>query len=163
MKRVFAYLTRFKRCESGAPMVEFAMVLPLLLVFFALIIEGGRLTWIHQATAAGVRDASRMIARIAPIDACTSGGVGGYSTMATNIVQNRLGGSSIMPVGSTLINVTPTCISRTGTYRVSPASVVEVSAEVRIDYVFGNIFSFFGSGFTSLNTVVSDQSRIFGV
>ncbi|WP_170465341.1 TadE/TadG family type IV pilus assembly protein [Ruegeria arenilitoris] len=163
MKKLTALITRIKRCESGAPMVEFGIVLPLILLFFAVIIEGGRITWIHQATAAGVRDASRMIARIAPIDACTSGGVGGYDGMATTIVENQLGGSSILPHGTTVVDVTPTCVSRSGAYRVNPTSVVEVTAEIQIDYLFGNMFSLFGAALGPLTTEISDQSRIFGV
>ncbi|WP_171211256.1 TadE/TadG family type IV pilus assembly protein [Ruegeria sp. HKCCA5426] len=163
MKRLFAHITRLKRCESGAPMVEFAIILPVLLLFIAVIIEGGRITWIHQATAGGVRDASRMIARIAPLDLCNAGTVGTYDSLATTIVTNQLGGSSIMPGGTTVVDVTPTCIPRVGTYRVNPASIVEVTAEVEIDFIFGGIFGWFGNSLTSITTVISDQSRVYGV
>ncbi len=163
MRRLIAHITRLKRCDAGAPMVEFAMVLPLILLFLAVIIEGGRITWIHQATAAGVRDASRMIARIAPVDLCSAGTVANYDTLATTIVTNQLGGSSIMPAGATIVDVTPTCIPRTGTYRVSPASVVQVTAEIEIDYLFGGIFGWFGDSLTSLTAEISDQSRVYGV
>lgn len=163
MKRFLSHITRFKRCESGAPMVEFAMVMPLILLFLAVIIEGGRITWIHQVTSAGVRDASRMIARIAPLDLCAAGTVGTYDALATDIVQNQLGGSTVIPGGATLLDVTPTCISRTGTYRLDPTSVVEVTADVRIDLIFGGIFDFFGDGVGPLNIQIADQSRVYGV
>ncbi len=165
MKRLRSHITRLRRCNAGGPMVEFAMILPLLLLFFAVIVEGGRLTWIYQATAAGVRDASRMVARIAPPDACSTGGSGvGYlAPMAEGIVVNRLGGSSILPLGSTLVDFNVTCHQRTGTYRLDPTSVVEVSAQIRIDYLFGGIFGYFDSSLDTLETVIADQSRIFGV
>ncbi len=165
MKRLMCKIGRLRRCNAGGPMVEFAMILPLLLLFFAVIVEGGRVTWIYQATAAGVRDASRMIARIAPPDACASGGsgVGTYITMAEDIVVNRLGGSSILPLGSTLVSFNVSCHQRSGTYRIDPTSVVEVSAQIRIEYLFGGIFGYFDSSLDTLDTVIADQSRIFGV
>ncbi len=163
MRRLIAHITRLKRCDAGAPMVEFAMVLPLILLFLAVIIEGGRITWIHQATAAGVRDASRMIARIAPVDLCSAGTVGSYDTLATTIVTNQLGGSSVIPGGATVVDVTPTCVPRVGTYRVSPASVVQVTAEIEIDYIFGGIFGWFGDSLSSVTAEISDQSRVYGV
>nr|WP_254429173.1 MULTISPECIES: TadE/TadG family type IV pilus assembly protein [unclassified Ruegeria] len=164
---MIAHITRLKRCESGAPMVEFAIILPVLLLFIAVIIEGGRITWIHQATAGGVRDASRMIARIAPLDLCGTGTgtvtAADYDDLVTDIVTNQLGSSSIMPGGTNVVDVTPTCIPRSGTYRVSPASIVEVTAEVEIDFIFGGIFGWFGDSLTSITTVISDQSRVYGV
>ena len=112
MKRLRSHLARLRRCDAGGPIVEFGMVLPLILLFIALVIEGGRITWIHQATAAGVRDASRMIARIAPPDACATGGsgVGSYSTMAQDIVINKVGSTtSILPLGASLTGFNVTC------------------------------------------------------
>ncbi len=167
MRRLIAHITRLKRCDAGAPMVEFAMVLPLILLFLAVIIEGGRITWIHQATAAGVRDASRMVARIAPVNLCGTGPgagtVANYDLLVTDIVTKQLGGSSIMPGGVNIVDVTPTCIPRAGTYRVNPASIVQVTAEIEIDYLFGGIFGWFGDSLTSLTAEISDQSRVYGV
>ncbi len=163
MNRLRSHIARLKSCEAGGPIVEFVLVLPLLLLFIAIIVEGGRITWIHQSTAAGVRDASRMIARIAPLDLCTSGGVGGYDVMATDIVENSLNGSSIMPWGTNLVDVSLTCFERTGTYRIDPTAVVEVRAEVEIDYIFGGVFGFFGIARSTLTAEIADQARIFGV
>ncbi len=166
MKSLRSNIARLKRCDAGGPIVEFGMVLPLILLFIAVIIEGGRITWIHQATAAGVRDASRMIARIAPPDACATGGsgVGSYSTMAQDIVINKVGSTtSILPLGASLTGFNVTCHQRSGTYRLDPTSVVEVRAQIRIDYLFGGIFGYFGNSFDTLTTEIADQSRIFGV
>ncbi len=165
MKRLRSNIARLKRCDAGGPIVEFGMVLPLILLFIAVIIEGGRITWIHQATAAGVRDASRMIARIAPPDACATGGsgVGSYSMMAQDIVVNSVGGTSILPLGASLVGFDVTCHQRSGTYRLDPTSVVEVRARIRINYLFGGIFGYFGNSYDTLTTEIADQSRIFGV
>ena len=45
-KSVFKILpSRFSKEESGAALVEFAILLPMMLLVFAVIIEGGRLMW----------------------------------------------------------------------------------------------------------------------
>ncbi len=163
MNRLGSQILRIIRCDAGGPIVEFAMALPLLLLFIAVIVEGGRITWIHQSTAAGVRDASRMIARIAPVDLCTAGGVGGYDAMATGIVESQISGTSIMPWGANLVDVSLTCFERAGTYRLDPTAVVEVRAEVEIDYIFGGILGFFGGPRSSVTAEIADQARIFGV
>ncbi|WP_170786946.1 TadE/TadG family type IV pilus assembly protein [Ruegeria lacuscaerulensis] len=159
-------ISRLKRCESGAPMVEFALVMPLILLFLAVIIEGGRITWIHQSTSAGVRDASRMIARIAPLDLCETGTPGDFQDLedlATDIVETQLDGSTVIPAGAILSDVSFACFERAGDYRLNPTSVVEVTADVRIDLIFGGIFDFFGDGVGALNFQVADQSRVYGV
>ena len=55
-------------------LVEFAISLPLILVVSYGTIDSMRLFWTYQAAVAGVRDAARYVARVAPDDICTSGG-----------------------------------------------------------------------------------------
>lgn len=160
------FITRFLKGEEGSALVEFGIVVPILMLFLAVIIDGGRIAWAYQATAAGVRDASRMVARIAPDDLCAGGSVAGYDALVTKIVSERLGsaeGEIIIPRGTILVDVTPTVRCVTGGYRVDPAAVVEVRAQIRIDLLWGNFFGFFGTGLGPLNTEVFDQSRVFGV
>lgn len=163
MKRLRKHIARLRGCDAGAPVVEFAIVLPLILIFIAVIIEGGRISWIYQSAAAGVRDASRMVARIAPVDLCPSGSITSYDAMVTDIVENRLNGSSVIPGGATVLDVIPVLHTRTGAYRIDPTCVVEVRAQVQIDYIFGGVFGWFGNPLGPVVTEVADQSRIFGV
>jgi hypothetical protein len=67
-------LHRFRRAEDGTALVEFAISLPLILVVSFGTIDSMRLFWTYQATVAGVRDAARYVARVAPADICDVGG-----------------------------------------------------------------------------------------
>jgi Flp pilus assembly protein TadG len=156
-------IARFLKCDRGAMLVEFCMALPVLLLFFAVIVEGGRIAWTYQSAAAGVRDAARMVARMAPDDLCTSGsGVAGYDALATQIVTNSLSGTSTVPNGATVVDVAPTLRCVPGSFRLNPTPIVDIRAEVQIDYLRGNIFGLFGDSLGPLNMELADQSRVFG-
>ena len=110
IRRVCDTLVAFRKANSGAALVEFAICLPLLLLVMAIIVEGTRITWTYQAAASGVRDATRMIARLAPDDICTgTANIGDFKTEATDIVQLRAGTTDeqILPTGVLVLDVTP--------------------------------------------------------
>jgi len=163
MTRFTRHIRRFARRENGAILVEFGMALPVLILFLAVIIEGGRMTWIYQSAAAGVRDATRMLARMAPPDICTSGSIATYDAAVTQIVTDTINGASALPNLATVLDVSPTLTCVTGTFRVSPAPIVEVRARVQMDYIFGNVFGLFGSSLGPLITEVADQSKVYGI
>ena len=157
------FLTRFRRDERGAALVEFGIMLPMLLLTFAVVIEGGRLMWSYQTAAAGVRDATRYLARITPPDICSAGGsVAGRQGEMETIVRNSISGDSLFPSGITINSVVPSHSCVTGTYRVSPAPVAQVTANMTITFSFGGIFTLVGSSLGDITTTVTDQSRIFG-
>ena len=163
LKHISRIFGRFLRNDSGAALVEFAILLPMLLLVFAMIIEGGRLMWSYQTFNAGVRDAARYLARVAPADICTSGGsVAGYTGKLEDIVKETFDGDSIFPSGITVTSVTPTLSCVAGTYRVSPAPVVQVRAALTVTFPFASVFSFAGQSLGTINTSVTDQSRVFG-
>ena len=60
----------FRQSEAGATAVEFAILLPVMMVVFAAIVEGSRIYWNYQSAVSGVRDASRYLARITNADIC---------------------------------------------------------------------------------------------
>lgn len=155
---------RFRRDETGAQLVEFALVLPMMLLVFAVIIEGGRLMWSYQAVAAGVRDATRYLARVAPRDICSSGGsVAGYEAALTGIVRNSASGEALFPSGILVNSVTPSLECYTGSYRSSEAPVVGVTAALRVTFPFAGLVSFAGGGtLGTIDTSVSDQARVYG-
>ncbi|MGO4914750.1 TadE/TadG family type IV pilus assembly protein [Pseudogemmobacter sp. W21_MBD1_M6] len=153
----------FAKAEHGAVLVEFAIVLPLMLLFFAITIESARMFWSYQSAIAGVRDASRYLARVAPVDIClTSGGLDSYAAQLKTIVESDIGGNPVLPTLVTINSVTPTVSCINGGYRTDPAPMATVSANMTIVFPFGNLFTLFGSGLTSVTTDVVDQSRIFG-
>jgi hypothetical protein len=159
-----AFLKKFSSDQRGAALVEFAMVAPIMFLFLAVVIDGGRMAWIYQSASYGVRDAARMVARIAPSDLCPSGSLSSYDTLVTDIVQKSITGTSVIPVRARIVDVTPSiaaCV--TGGYRNGTATVIEVSAQIEIDYLLGGAFGLFGTALGPLNTTISDQSRVYGL
>ncbi|TNC59026.1 TadE/TadG family type IV pilus assembly protein, partial [Rubellimicrobium roseum] len=136
-----AHLSLFRRLarnEKGVALVEFAMLLPILVLLLGLTFESARIMWSYQSTIAGVRDASRYLGRMAPSNVCTAGGsLAGYNAQLLDIVTNRLGSTnSVMPSGVTVTAVTSSLTCLAGTYRVSPAPVATVNASVTITLPF---------------------------
>lgn len=159
------FVRRLLRDEDGVALVEFAIVLPLLLLLFGVIIEGGRMMKSYQGANAGVRDATRYLARIVPSSICESGGsLTGYTTQLENIVRNSIDGNSILGSGIVVTSVEPSlsCIGAVGEYRVSPAPVAQVTATMTITFPFSGLFELADSSLGDLTTKITDQSRIFG-
>jgi Flp pilus assembly pilin Flp len=162
-KGIISLFRRLRRDEDGVAFVEFAILLPMMLLIFAVIIEGGRLFWSYQATILGVRDAARYLARVAPTDICFSGGsVAGYQGKLVNIVQNASNGNAIFPSGVTVNSVTPSFACVAGNYRGGQAAVATVTANLTVTFPFATIFTFAGGNLGTVTTTVTDQNRIYG-
>ena len=154
---------RFARNDDGAILVEFGLVMPVMLLLLAVTLESARLMWSYQSVIAGVRDASRYLSRVTPADICTSGGsVAGLTTTLKSIVEQDINGNNLFPSSVTVNSVTPSLSCVSGTYRMHPAPVGQVSANITIQFPLGGILTLFGSGATSVTTDVADTSRIFG-
>jgi hypothetical protein len=160
--RIPLWLVRLARSESGAVLVEFALVFPIMLLFFAVIVESSRLMWSYQMAIEGVRDAGRYLARIAPVDICPSGSVAGYATTLRDIVEDDIAGGGLFPPLVTVNSVTPSVSCVAGSYRTDPAPIATVSASLTITFPLGSIFGLFGSALTSVTTTVTDSARIYG-
>lgn len=169
-------LRRFSREDRGAALVEFAILLPVMLLIFAVIIEGARMFWAYQTTVAGVRDASRYLARIVPANVCitnttqaaVNATVTGYAGALQNIVANSHGSSlrgnvTLFPAHITINSVTPAVKCVTGTYRLPNVAVAQVTASLTITFPFAGVFSFAGQSLSTINTTVLDETRIFGI
>lgn len=162
-KRLMHQMARFMRDESGVALVEFTITLPMMLLVFAVIIEGSRLMLGFQNAISGVRDATRYMSRILALDICSSGAsISSYSSQLQTIVSQSISGQSVFPSAITVNSVTPSYTCVAGAYRVSPAPVVTVSAQVTITYPFADIFALVGGTLPSVTTTVTDRSRIFG-
>jgi len=149
--------------ERGAALVEFAIILPIMLLLFAVIIEGSRMMISFQAAISGVRDATRYLSRVVPVNICSSGGsVAGYSTQLQTIVSQGISGNSVFPTAVTVNFVTPSFSCVAGTYRVSPAAVAQVTANVTITFPFAGVFALNGGNLPQITTNVTDAARIFG-
>lgn len=93
---------RIGRDGSGAAGVEFALVLPLLVVLAFGAIEMGRMLWQHEIITKGVRDGTRYLTRV-PVS-CTAPGPGGTFSVgqvqaAENLVKSGTitAGTPILP------------------------------------------------------------------
>src|SRR3546814_6468170 len=90
-------LTRLARSSSGATAAEFAMVLPLILIFLLGIIDVGRLMWTwnraEKATQMGVRFAvvaDMVPGNLAAYDFALQGGITGRSEEHTSELQSLM-------------------------------------------------------------------------
>jgi len=161
--KVSRHISRFKRSESGVAVFEFVMVMPMTILLFAVLMDFGRIYWGVQSITAGVRDATRYLARVAPVDICITGGsLSGYETTLEGFIENDIRAASVLPGGFTLTDISAdyTCI--TGTFRTSPAAVATVTADVDIDFMLGNWFGVVADELGSFSTSISDASRVFG-
>jgi TadE-like protein len=159
-------IARFWRNQDGAALVEFAISLPLILILAFLTIESMRMFWSYQAAIAGVRDATRYLARVAPADLCTTGGsVSGYAAELEAIVETTITGTALFPAGVSVTSVTPSynCITSLG-LRQASVPVATVSANISISMPFSQVLRVVNAAPASvLNTTVSDQARVYGL
>jgi Flp pilus assembly protein TadG len=157
---------QFWQCEEGAILVEFAITLPLILILAFLSVESMRLFWSYQAVIAGVRDATRYLARVAPADLCTSGGnVNGYAAQLKAIVESTINGTALFPAGVTVTSLTSahTCITSLG-LRQASVPVATVSANVSITMPFSQVLRMVGAApAATITTTVRDQARVYGL
>jgi Flp pilus assembly protein TadG len=159
-------LHRFRRSEDGSALVEFAVSLPLILIVSFGTIDAMRLFWTYQAAVAGVRDAARYVARVAPDDICVSGGsLSGYETRLAAAIDSTLDGDGLYTGGVTISNVTATltCEGALG-LRQSQVPVARVSADMSIAMPFTEILALAGgAGFGTLTTRIVEDARVFGL
>lgn len=175
-------LRRFHEDKSGAAMVEFAISIPILLLVIAIIIEGTRMTWTHQAAASGVRDAARFFARTTASDICEPANAtakaqfdadadGSNQAVAQQIVTRRLSGpddvvptDALLPGSTAATTFAPQIDCMTVTGIASPVPVVSVSVSISIDFPFGGVFALAPQGerLDQLTVIIGDESRVYG-
>ena len=157
------FLRRFRRDESGAALVEFALILPVLLLFFAVTIEGSRMMWSYQATIAGVRDATRFLGRSVQTNICSNGAsLAAWEARVTDIVRDTTDGSPLFPASITVDRVVPTLTCFGGGYHLATTPVATVTADLTITWPFAGVLSLFGATLPTTRTQVADTGRIFG-
>jgi hypothetical protein len=163
-------LHRFRRSQDGTALVEFALSLPLILVVSYGTIDSMRLFWSYQAAVAGVRDAARYVARVAPDNICTSsaslaGELAGRGVVPATIIDSTIGGGALYTGGVTIgnVNATITCVSALG-LRQSVVPVARITADLSIAMPFTGILTLVGgAGFGTLTTTIVEDARVFGL
>jgi Flp pilus assembly protein TadG len=160
-------LGKFRSAQSGMASVEFAMVVPLLLILLVGVIDFGRLLTDYEAANKSVRDAARFLAR-ARMD-CSAAGTGpasgylinaSFATLAQNLVltgttATPTTGSYLLPYWTDPATVTMsvTCVENAGTYAgvftdLAFIPKITVTANVPFNFLFGTIA--FSSASTTL-------------
>ncbi|MAM62282.1 TadE family protein [Maritimibacter sp. UBA3975] len=162
--RARSHIRRFARREDGAVLAEFGLVLPLMLVLFALSIEAARTFWAYQATIAGVRDATRYVTRAQDGAICDSASpdLDAWGPALTDMVRNAADGTPLFPSSITVSSVVASVACVAGDYRQSVVPVATVTAALEITYPFARVFRLTGLELPTANTVVRDSGRIFG-
>lgn len=154
---------RFLSDEEGAILVEFAIIMPLMLLFFAVTVESARMMWSYQIAIGGVRDATRYMARTTPYDICdTAGSVASKAAKLKDIVAKDIHGTGLFPTKLTINSVTPSYSCVAGTYRHDPVAIGVVTASLTIEFPLAGIMTLFGGALPTVTTTVTDRARIFG-
>jgi len=157
-------LTRFWRNDDGAALVEFALLLPTLILFLGLCVEGGRTFWSYQSTVTGVRDAARYLSRVVDADICNTGGsTTEWDAKLGQIVRTTQTGESLFPQAVSVTDVVSSLACNAGSYRGGPAPVATVTASLTIGVPFSGLFSLAGINVTAINTQVTDRTRVLGL
>lgn len=156
-------LKPFLTSQSGAILAEFAMLLPVMVLVFGVVIEGARLFWAYQATHAGVRDAARYVARVSNRDICDTGGSLGVSgATLQGLVANAKDGTALFSSGISILSVTPTYTCIDSGLRGGRTAIATVTAQMEITFPLAAIFSLANTSYGTLSTSISDQARILG-
>lgn len=166
MRAFLGQIRTFRQAEHGAALVEFAISLPLILVVSYGLIDTMRLFWSYQATIAGVRDATRYLARIAPGDICDSGpAIGTFEPRLLAIVDSTIGGDAITPAGVSITGLTATLDCVNGLNLRQPVvPVATVTADLSMEMPFTGVLTLVGgAGWGTITTAVQEQARVHGL
>ncbi len=176
MTALVDHIRRFSGDQHGATAVEFAILMPIMLVCFGAIVEGARIYWNYQSVVNGVRDATRFIARVSPEDICEGLPAAtlwpGHNIVGDAMAMERLnanirsgGAENLFPLGVSLSGLQTRlfCIPTPGhALPLTPVAVVRV--QVQIELPFGSVFEIFGARDNAVMTSwITDQARIYGI
>ena len=172
LREIYSQWDRFRTDERGAVIVEFAITFPIMLVFFAFMIETARIYWSYQMAIGGVRDATRYMSRVLPLGSCiplpspTVVVLEGSRGTVEDIVNLEYPGTntaSVFPTAVTINSVTPTLdCSNADTFRNGVPPIIEVRANLTIQFPLGFIFAWYDQNLVSVTTEVADSARVYG-
>lgn len=164
--RISLPVRRFAAARSGAALVEFALVLPFLLIVSFVSLDGMRLMWAYQAATAGVHEAARYLARVAPGDICDTGGtLTSYETTLRSMVGQDSQGRSVFSTDATVtaLRTSLTCVTDAA-LRQARVPVATVSVDLRLNLPLHEILSRVGGqNAGTITTRIEEQARVFGL
>jgi len=163
---LFPHIRRFANDRSGAALVEFALALPLIILVSYISVDGLRLMWSYQAATAGVHEATRYLARVAPGDICETGGtLNSFDAALFTMVDGAGGGQSVFGRDAELLGVTTSlrCVADAG-LRQPQVPVVTVSADLRMFLPLHLVLSqLAGTDAAVFTARIEEQARVYGL
>ena len=164
--RLAPRLHRLATDRSGAAMVELALSLPLMLLVCFISLDSLRLMWTFQAATAGVHEATRYLARVAPGDICTAGGtLAGHEPTLVTLVGGASGGGSVFNAEVQLLSLATRldCVTDAG-LRQAEVPVATVTVDLRLPLPLHGLLSRIGGdGAGTITARIEEQARIFGL
>ncbi|SLN46373.1 TadE-like protein [Roseivivax jejudonensis] len=157
------HAARFRADQSGAALVEFALILPSALVLLGVSVEGARTFWSYQTTVTGVRDAARFVSRAADSDLCATGGsLAAWEPRLLDIVRTTATGATPFPVDVSVDAVTADLACHDLGLRGGTVGVATVTATLTIRHPFRTLFSLAGGTSGGITATVRDSARLIG-
>lgn len=138
--------------QRGAAAIEFAFILPLLLLIFTGTIEFGRAMWHYDALAKAARDAARYLSTVPTVD------LGTEAASATSITRAIVANSATQAAVAGLTpatDITITCAPTPCGSALFPADVTTVSVDIIYPFVIGGWIPVFGPGPADAPSVIT--------
>ena len=134
--------------QRGAAAIEFAFILPLLLLIFTGMVEYGRAMWHYDALAKGARDAARYLSTV------PTASLGGEATSATSISRTIVANaaSSAGVAGLTPAHIAITCAPTACGSAVAPTTV---TVDINYPFVIGGWIPVFGPSPSDAPSVIT--------
>jgi Flp pilus assembly protein TadG len=122
-----------RRDERGAAVVEFALILPVLVLFVFGIVEFGRAYSARIQLTAAVREGARAGALGGDVAAATRAGAPGLTATDISVIYNATPGSTCTPVGSSTTVTTATTVVGSTTTTTIPTATVTATYPFKYD------------------------------
>lgn len=132
---------RFVR-QRGAAAIEFAFLLPFLLLIFTGMIEFGRAMWYYNALDKAARDSARYLST-APVSSLATEAASATSPSRT-IVANAAARSGVVGLTPTT-DITITCTPTACATAAVAADVTQVTVDINFPFVIGGWIPVFGA------------------
>src|SRR5512139_895741 len=139
--------------QRGAAAVEFAFILPLLLLLFSGMVEYGRAMWHYDALAKGARDAARYLSTVPAVSLGAASSLTGacdYNNTAKSsaylpaycFVENAADKAGV--AGLTADDITVTCAPKSCDAAEFPSDVTTVTVAIGYPFKIGGWIPVFG-------------------